>query len=80
MKHQESTLIHVPYNFTFADATARAAGTGYTITSDDIGKFARQSDDNTIWMLTATTPTWVQIGGTSADAVGRKLFLSLNYQ
>lgn len=51
-----SNGIHVPYAFVYADEAARtgASGFGYT----DIGKFARQTDDNTVWMLTAVTPTW----------------------
>ena len=81
MKHQEATLNHPPYNFTFADSTAREAGTGYTIVAADVGKFARQTDDNSIWMLTATTPTWVGIGGGSAvgSNVASKLYLSENF-
>jgi len=58
--------IHVPYAWEYADETARAAATGFVDT--DIGKFARQTGGtpaNSIWMLTAITPTWVSIGGTS---------------
>ena len=67
MRHKEITLsyVHIPYNWVYADSTARAADT--TVTSADLGKFARQSSDDSIWMLTATTPTWVSVsssGGT----------------
>ncbi len=79
MKHQDATLNHPPYNFTFATAAARAAGTGYTIVAGDLGKLARQSDDNTLWMLTATTPTWVAVGGGSVVNAASKLYLSENF-
>lgn len=82
MKHQDCTLNHPPYNFTFADSTDRAAGTGYSIVAGDVGKFARQSDDNSIWMLTDDSPiTWVGIGGGSAvgSNVASKLYLSENF-
>ena len=53
--------IHIPYNFTYANEAARVGATGFV--TADLGKFARQTDNNSIWMLVATTPTWVQIGG-----------------
>ena len=53
--------VHISYNWAPADATARAAITDAV--AGDVGKFARQLDDNSIWMLTATTPTWQFIGG-----------------
>lgn len=53
--------IHVPFNWSLADATARAALSGLVAT--DVGKLALQADDNSLWMLTATTPTWVFVGG-----------------
>lgn len=52
---------HVPYNWTFANATARTAAGNYT--SADIGKLALQSDNNTIWMLIAINSTWVAVAG-----------------
>ena len=64
MKHQDATLNHPPYNFTFANAAARAAGTGYTIVAGDVGKFARQTNDNSLWMLLDDSPiTWISVGG-----------------
>lgn len=53
--------IHIPYAWTYADQSAREGASGFT--GSDVGKFARQLDDNTIWMLVATTPTWMAIGG-----------------
>lgn len=55
---------HVPYDWTYANAAARTGASGFV--SEDIGKLARQTDDNTLWMLTATTPTWVPVGAGSA--------------
>ena len=67
--------IHVPYAFEFATATAREAGTGYTLVSADIGKLAKQTDDGSIWMLTATTPTWLLISG-PYNNIASKLYLN----
>lgn len=53
--------IHIPYNWSYANAAARTGASGFI--AADVGKFARQLDDNTIWLLTATTPTWAQVGG-----------------
>ena len=53
--------IHIPYNWTYADQSAREGASGFV--AEDVGKFARQLDDNSVWMLTATTPAWVSIGG-----------------
>lgn len=55
------TEIHVPYAWTYADAAARTGAGGFV--SGDVGKLALQLDDNSLWLLTATTPTWVQVGG-----------------
>ena len=53
---------HVPYNFTYADAAAREAATD--VTAADLGKLARQLDDDTLWMLVDESPvTWTQVGG-----------------
>lgn len=51
---------HPPHNWEYADQTAREAATGFT--SADLYKYARQTDDNSVWMLTATTPTWIYVG------------------
>ncbi len=57
--------IAVPYRWTFATATARAVSTdnltGVSYVSTDIGKLALQSNDNSLWMLTAITPTWIPV-------------------
>lgn len=56
--------IHLPYNWTYADTAARTGASGFV--AGDVGKLARQTDDDSIWMLTATAPTWHRIadGGT----------------
>jgi len=61
--HQNSTLIHVIHNYTYANAAARTGAAGFV--AGDIGKVARQTDNNTYYILTATTPTWQQIGAGS---------------
>ena len=55
--------IHYPYNWTYADQSTREGASGFI--AGDIGKFARQLDDNTLWMLVATTPTWVSVRAAS---------------
>lgn len=55
--------IHIPYSFEYADSTAREGASGFV--AGDLGKFARQQDDGSIWVLTATTPTWATIMQTS---------------
>src|SRR5689334_21946770 len=75
MNHASLTAVHVPTAATYADAAARAAATGFprgedsaivAFDSSDVGKLARQSDDNSIWMLTDDSPvTWVQVAGAS---------------
>jgi microcystin-dependent protein len=57
---------HVPYNWTYANAAARTGASGFV--SADVGKLALQTDNNTLWMLTATTPTWALAGGNLGSA------------
>ena len=66
-KHADSTgnNVHVPFAFEYADATARAAATGFV--PADVGKLARQLDNNTLWMLTDDSPvTWIGLGSATA--------------
>ena len=64
------TNIHVPYRFTYADATAREAEAGAV--PGDVGCLALQQDDNSLWILTDDDPlTWVSVadaGGSVVDA------------
>lgn len=71
--HEAQTIddgLHPGISFEFADATARASATnprtGVAYTSNDIPKFARQLDEESVWMLTSTTPSWVEISGHTA--------------
>ena len=58
--HSQASLVHVPYSWSYADAAARIAATGFVTT--DVGKLARQLDDNSLWMLTDDSPvTWTPI-------------------
>lgn len=63
-RHSKQTTadgIHTPIGYEYANAAARTGATGFT--AADIGKFARQLDDDSLWMLIAVTPTWVTVGG-----------------
>lgn len=64
--------VHVVHAYTYADATARGAATGFT--SADVGKVAWQQDTDVLYLLTDDSPiTWVAIGsggGGSGDVVG----------
>lgn len=56
-------LDNPPYTWVYADSTAREAATGFV--EADIGKLARQSDENSLWMLVGYSPTeWKAMGGT----------------
>ena len=44
-------------SFTYADKAARE---GASVVADDVGKYALQSDDGTIWRLTSNTPSWLE--------------------
>ena len=59
--HSVQTSNHVPVAGSHIDAATRIADTSKV--AADVGKFYRQLDNNSIWMLTATTPTWQYIGG-----------------
>lgn len=73
---QASDGIHSLAAWKFADSTARTNFTPTTgdpltlgeLTSDDLGRVGWQTNDNSLWMLTSTTPTWVQLtqGGDSS--------------
>jgi len=58
--------IHIINNYEYANAGARTGASGFV--SADIGKVAHQTDNNTFWILVATTPTWVEITNTSGTA------------
>lgn len=53
--------IHIPYQWEYANEALRISASGFV--STDIGKLARQLDNNSLWMLIGTVPTWQNIGG-----------------
>jgi hypothetical protein len=72
--------IHVPYQWIYAAETNRINATGFI--STDVGKLAIQTDDNSLWILTDVTPTWLAVGSaaaTSADPQECILKQKLNY-
>jgi hypothetical protein len=58
---EKSGSVHIPYNWEYDNATNRENATGFV--TDDIGKLARQLDDDSLWMLIDTLPTWKNILG-----------------
>jgi len=69
-KHSQQDItdgIHISHAYEYADSSARTGASGFT--STDIGKIAKEIDTLTWWVLTETTPTWVEItnSGTSID-------------
>ncbi len=61
---------HIVHSYEYANAAARTGATGFV--AADIGRIARQTDDNSFYVLTATTPTWVSItggGGTTPKSI-----------
>jgi len=61
---------------TFADEAARAAGTGYTITADDVGKTALQTDDNSYWVLMGVSPLVWDVQGPAVATVSCRGLMS----
>ena len=59
--------VHVPYTWTYTNSTTRTSATGFI--PSDVGKLARQLDDNTLWMLTDDSPaTWQGLGSSLPTA------------
>ena len=54
--------IHIIQAFEVADSAARLA---LSVTAADIGKVARQADNDSFWVLTGTAPTWAPLAGAS---------------
>ena len=69
MKHGNASglNVHTPITWVYADSATRLAASGFT--SVDLYKFALQLDTGAIYLLSATTPTWIWIAG-DLDAVG----------
>jgi hypothetical protein len=61
-KDLEIGEIHRLQCLEYANATLRGAATGFLAT--DVGRVAKQTDDNSFWLLTNYSPiTWVLISG-----------------
>lgn len=59
------------YRWTYADATARAAASGFA--AGDVGALALQLDNASLWLLSDDSPaTWVAVGGTFTDPTTTK--------
>lgn len=58
--------VHIIHNWAYADAAARTSAAG--LTSGDLHKVALQTDNDTLWVLVATTPTWIEIATRSEGA------------
>lgn len=69
--------IHVSHAWEVVDATARNA---LGVVAADVGKIARQTGDNTFWMLAKVTGgvVWTQIGGLVAPVDATYLVVSSN--
>ena len=50
---------HFAHAWEYADETARTSASGFN--ANEVGKLARQLDNNSLWMLTSTTPTWLEV-------------------
>lgn len=61
MLHKNSTPgdQHIAHNWEYANAAARLAATGFV--AGDLKKLALQLDDNSLWILTSTAPTWASV-------------------
>lgn len=70
-RHSRQTVadgIHIVQAFEYADQTARDGAAG--LTTADVGKAARQTDDDTFWLLTDDSPvTWVGPLGSFSDII-----------
>ena len=66
---------HAPSNLSYADETNRVAGTNelssITLTSANIGQYADQRDDDSVWKLTGVGPiTWLAVSGGGGGGSG----------
>lgn len=66
--HSAASLgaIHILPNWTYDTQAARESATGFV--TEDLYKVAVQLDNNTAWLLVATTPTWTNLGGATSHA------------
>jgi len=67
--HAQLTLddLHPPFRWIWADEASRVA---QSVTADDVAKMGWRQDNNAIYALVDTAPTWAQVGGGSTPALG----------
>lgn len=58
-KDIEPRAVHAPYSWVFKDTYERLNVT--KVTNADIGKLCRQTDNDTIWKLDSTNPSWTKV-------------------
>lgn len=92
IKHSLQTAIHKPYAAVYADSTERLAATGFVraegggtlpFDSTDLYKIVLQLNDASEWILTAITPTWVQVSGAGSlanDSITNSLLANMATQ
>lgn len=67
--------VHCPISFEYASQVARESATG--LVANDVRKFARQTDDDSLWMLISYSPVlWVAVGGGTGGTGAKYLFVS----
>ena len=72
IEHKDITgaNMHPPTNWSFANTAARTAAGSYV--SGDVGKWAEQTDNGTLWRLVSFdgggVPTWTQVGGSAGGS------------
>lgn len=63
--------IHSTIAYEYENQSAREGASGFS--AWDIGKVAKQTDDNSFWVLIATTPTWKRLDGTGEGSAAETL-------
>lgn len=77
--HRYQTNNHRLETYVFADEASRDAGTGYTITADDIARVGYQQDNETYYRLVGVNPlSWIPIGGGGSQAPADASFITHN--
>ena len=72
-KYLSGASVHSPFTWVFADSSARNdttdPNTDLAYASTEIGKVCWQTDDNSFYVLSDTTPTWIEwAGGTGGGS------------
>jgi hypothetical protein len=61
-RHSKQTTadgIHTAVAYSYASAALRTGATGFL--AADVGKLAYQTDNDSVWILKDTTPTWIPV-------------------